>query len=130
MRAKSTPLQALTADELMTRDVVRLAEDMPLQEAARLMLKNQISGAPVVDRGGRCVGILSATDFLRLAERRTDATSPAFRALPLTCSFQRRFPVPDGGEITLCTLPLGVCPIQTSQVDPDGKERIVCTDPH
>ncbi len=130
MRATTKSLLALTADDLMTRDVVRLTEEMPLRDAARLMLENQIGGAPVVDRDGRCVGVLSATDFLRLAFRRADVTKPASPPLPITCPFQRGFRVPDGQEITLCTLPLGVCPIQRKQKEPDGEERIVCTQPH
>jgi CBS domain-containing protein len=94
------------------------------------MLKNRISGAPVVDRDGKCVGVLSATDFLRLAGKRTDVTKPASPALPITCSFQRTFRAHDGQEITLCTLPLGVCPIQRRQKEPDGEEQIVCAEPH
>jgi CBS domain-containing protein len=130
MPAITKSLFALSADDLMARNVVRLTEEMPLREAARLMLSNRISGAPVVDRDGRCVGVLSATDFLRLAERRIDVTKPASPPLPITCSFQRTFRGRDGQEITLCTLPLGVCPIQRRKTKPDGEEQIVCAQPH
>jgi predicted transcriptional regulator len=40
-----------TDGDLMTSDLVRLTEDMPLREAASLLMKNHVSGAPVVDRG-------------------------------------------------------------------------------
>jgi CBS domain-containing protein len=130
MWATSKSLLALTAADLMVRDVIRLTEEMPLRDAARLMLKNQIGGAPVVDRDGRCVGVLSATDFLRLAERRADVTKPASPPLPITCPFQRKLRVRDGQEIILCTLPLGVCSIQRRQKELDGEEWIVCTQPH
>jgi DNA-binding protein Fis len=96
MRVASTPLLTLTAADLMTRAVVRLPEEMPLRDAARLLLQNQIGGAPVVDAQGRCVGVLSAIDFLRLAEKRGDVTKPASPPLPVTCCFQEKHRRPDG----------------------------------
>jgi predicted transcriptional regulator len=41
-----------------------------------------------------------------------------------------KFRVGNGKEITLCTLPLGVCPPQEKQKDLDGKEMVVCSQPH
>lgn len=61
-------LLALAAGDLMSRDVVVVSEDMPLQDAGHLLAQKQITGAPVIDREGRCVGILSATDFFRWIE--------------------------------------------------------------
>ncbi len=61
------PLLELNARDLMSHELVQLSEDMSLRAAARLLLDHQISGAPVVDGRGRCVGALSATDFLRRA---------------------------------------------------------------
>jgi len=130
MRAKSKPLQALTADDLMKPDVVRLPEEMPLRDAARLLLRNQIGGAPVVDGQGKCVGVFSAIDFLRLSEVRADATRPTAPPLPITCSFQTKHRTSDGKEVTLCTLPPGVCPIQVKQEGPGGETLIVCSQPH
>jgi CBS domain-containing protein len=121
---------ALTADDLMTRDVVRLSEEMPLRDAARLLLRNQIGGAPVVDAQGRCVGVLSTTDFLRLSERRADVTRPTGPPLPVTCAFQAKHMTAEGKEVTLCTLPPGVCPIQAKQEGPGGQTLIVCSQPH
>jgi CBS domain-containing protein len=130
MRTTTKALLALTADDLMTRNLIRLPEEMPLREAARLLLHHQISGAPVVDAQGRCIGVLSAFDFLRLADKRCDVTKPTAPPLPITCSFQRKQRRPGGKEITLCTLPPGVCPIQVKQAGPEGKEQIVCSQPH
>jgi CBS domain-containing protein len=130
MRETSKHLLTLTADALMTRDVVRLPEEMPLRDAARLLLQNQIGGAPVVDKQGRCVGVLSAMDFLRLAEKRADVTQPVSPPLPITCSFQVKYRSPDGREVTLCTLPPGVCPIQVKPQGPEGQELVVCGQPH
>jgi CBS domain-containing protein len=130
MRATTKALLALTADDLMTRSLVRLSEEMPLRDAARLLLQNQIGGAPVVDKQGKCVGVLSAMDFLRLAEKRADVTKPTSPPLPITCSFQVKQRGSDGKEITLCTLPPGVCPIQVKQEGPEGEKLIVCSQPH
>jgi len=65
---QTKPFTELTAADVMSRNVVTIAQTMPLQEAAGLLAREQISGAPVIDASGRCVGILSATDFVRAAE--------------------------------------------------------------
>ena len=57
MPVAGKPLFALTASDLMTAPVVTLPPDLPLREAARLLDQEQISGAPVVDAEGRCVGV-------------------------------------------------------------------------
>lgn len=130
MIATSKPLTALTAGDLMIRDVVQLPEDLPLREAAQLLLRNQIAGAPVVDTSGRCIGVWSAIDFLRLAEKRPEVSRPASPPQPITCSFQRSHRRPDGREEVLCTLPPGVCPLQMREAGPPGEHRIVCSQPH
>jgi CBS domain-containing protein len=96
----------------------------------RLLLQNQIGGAPVINAEGKCVGVLSAFDVLRLAERRADVTKPTAPSLPITCSYQKKQRGPDGTERVLCTLPPGVCPIQVQQVGPDRKQIVVCGQPH
>jgi len=129
MHAKSKPLQDLTAGDLMSPDVVRLPEEMALRDAARLLLQNQIGGAPVVDAQGKCVGVFSAIDFLRLSQTRADATQPSSPPLPITCSFQAKHTTSDGKEVTLCTLPPGVCPVQVRQEGPGGEKLILCSQP-
>jgi predicted transcriptional regulator len=59
----------LRAVDLMSRNVVVVPQEMSLRAAARLLSGAQISGAPVVDADGRCVGVLSSTDFMRWTER-------------------------------------------------------------
>ena len=53
----------------MTTTVVTVPETMSLRGAARLLSHASITGAPVVDHSGRCVGVLSATDFLAWTDR-------------------------------------------------------------
>jgi CBS-domain-containing membrane protein len=54
----------LTAKDLMNPDVVTLPRDMRMQAAARWLRQMHISGAPVIDEWGRCVGVLSSSDFV------------------------------------------------------------------
>jgi CBS-domain-containing membrane protein len=57
----------LTAANLMSTPVRTLPQEMSLREAAQLLTHDNISGAPVVDANGRCVGVLSASDFVTRA---------------------------------------------------------------
>jgi CBS domain-containing protein len=79
MQSPRKPFFALTAEDLMIRDVIAIQEEMPLAAAARVLSRAQISGAPVVNAAGVCVGVVSATDFLRLANR-------DIRVAPMTCA--------------------------------------------
>lgn len=58
----------MRAHQLMTRKVISVAPETPIVDAAKLMLKNHVSGLPVVDDEGAIVGIISEGDFLRRAE--------------------------------------------------------------
>jgi CBS-domain-containing membrane protein len=62
-------LLSLTAADLMTRVVVTIPSEMSLQGAARLLSRARVSGAPVVDSDGHCIGVLSAMDFVTWAEK-------------------------------------------------------------
>jgi CBS domain-containing protein len=65
MQVAKKSLNTLTAADLMSREVVTVPEGLSMREAARRLAKNRVSGAPVVDGEGRCVGVLSAEDFVR-----------------------------------------------------------------
>jgi len=52
-------------DELMTRDVITVVEDCPIEEAARVMADNRIGGLPVM-RGDQLVGIITESDLFRV----------------------------------------------------------------
>jgi CBS domain-containing protein len=62
-------LNTMTAADLMSTTVVTVPRAMSLRGAAHLLSQADISGAPVVDDSGRCVGVLSATDFIAWADR-------------------------------------------------------------
>lgn len=63
------PLTSLYAEDVMSRDLLLVPQEMSLAGAARILSRAGVSGAPVVDTEGRCVGVLSTTDFLRCVER-------------------------------------------------------------
>jgi CBS-domain-containing membrane protein len=85
MLTTTRPLMAMTAANLMSRELVMIPEDMSLRDAAGILSRSQISGAPVIDHEGRCVGIVTTTDFLRWFNKGTTATlafGPLSRAEP------------------------------------------------
>jgi CBS domain-containing protein len=40
-----------------------------VSDALRTMIENRVSALPVIDRHDRCVGVISATDLLQLAQQ-------------------------------------------------------------
>src|SRR4051812_45312239 len=68
MQRLPRPFFALTTKDLMSRDVTVIPKEMSLRGAARLLGLTHVTGAPVVDPEGRCVGVLSATDLARWVE--------------------------------------------------------------
>ena len=67
MTPQPKPLFHLTAVDLMNPVVITVSGQMSLTGVAHLLAQNHISGAPVVDDAGRCIGVVSATDFVSLA---------------------------------------------------------------
>jgi len=55
----------ITVEELMTPDVVIVADDCPIEEAARIMVDNNIGGLPVM-RGDRLVGMITESDLFKV----------------------------------------------------------------
>jgi len=58
-------LAKLKVDKVMSRDVISIAEDVPLEEAARIMADRGIGGLPIV-RGKAVVGIITESDLFRI----------------------------------------------------------------
>jgi CBS domain-containing membrane protein len=67
IQAATRPFLALTAADLMTAPVMTIAQETSLREAARLLSGAHISGSPVVDAKGRCLGVISSSDFVSWA---------------------------------------------------------------
>ena len=60
-------LHSIKAKDYMTANLVTLSPDTSVMEAIRILLDKGISGAPVVDKMGRLVGLLSEKDCMRVA---------------------------------------------------------------
>ena len=58
-------LSKITLKDIMTKNVITVAENTPIEEAARLMADNKIGGMPVM-RNGEIVGIITETDLFKI----------------------------------------------------------------
>ena len=63
----------MKVSEIMTRTVVSISPGASISEAVKLMLKNHISGLPVIDKEGKLIGILAEGDLLRRHAARCEA---------------------------------------------------------
>jgi CBS-domain-containing membrane protein len=86
MKTTTKPLLELTAEDLMNRDVVMLPQQMSLRAAAHLLAQEKISGAPVVDEQGRCIGVLSTSDLVDWMDRGPQASKHRFNSNLCVCS--------------------------------------------
>ncbi|WP_263322288.1 CBS domain-containing protein [Endozoicomonas sp. Mp262] len=60
-------LLSITAEEIMTRQVVTVPYDWSVDRLARFLTDKSISGAPVVDEAGQVVGVVTLSDIVRQA---------------------------------------------------------------
>jgi len=57
----------MKAMDVMVRDVVTVKPETDVASAIKLLIEHDISALPVVDDGGRVVGMLSEADLVRRA---------------------------------------------------------------
>ena len=58
-------LEKIKVEDVMTREVITVTEDMALEEAGRIMADNKISGVPVM-RDGELVGIVTESTLFNV----------------------------------------------------------------
>jgi len=87
MLPHNKPLASLTAADLMTRDLTLIPREMSLPAASRLLARAQVSGAPVVDEQGRCIGVLSVTDLAHADPEKAHRTTQ-HASVPCHCAWQ------------------------------------------
>jgi acetoin utilization protein AcuB len=58
-------LSKITIDQIMTKEVISVSGDTPVEEAARIMADNKIGGLPVL-QDGELVGIITETDLFKI----------------------------------------------------------------
>src|SRR6266542_4489771 len=54
----------MTAKDIMTREIITVSPTMTVKKAAMILIKNQISGAPVAGKNGKIVGVVSEADIV------------------------------------------------------------------
>jgi len=59
--------RSMLIQDYMKKDFLTLEPEMDVLRAAQLLLKSNITGAPVLDGHGRLVGILTERDFMQVA---------------------------------------------------------------
>jgi acetoin utilization protein AcuB len=59
-------LTKIKVKDIMTKDPITVPPDYTAEETAQVLLKNKISGAPVVDKNGNVVGTITQTDLFRV----------------------------------------------------------------
>lgn len=60
-------LQSVKVKDYMSASLITFAPDLDVMQAVSGLIKNRIAGAPVVDRHGNLVGMLSERDCMRVA---------------------------------------------------------------
>jgi acetoin utilization protein AcuB len=58
-------LSKITVRDVMTKDVLTVTHDTPIEEAARIMADNKIGGLPVI-KENKVVGIITETDLFKI----------------------------------------------------------------
>ena len=75
-------LAKLKVEEVMTRQVITVTEDTPVEEAARIMVDSKIGGLPVM-RDGQLAGIVTETDLFKVFLELLGARQPGVRVTAL-----------------------------------------------
>jgi acetoin utilization protein AcuB len=59
-------LTRIKVKDLMTKNPITVPPEFTVEETARVLLKNKISGVPVVDDKGTVVGVITQTDIFKV----------------------------------------------------------------
>lgn len=99
-----------TAADLMQREIVTVTPDTDLADLLQILAAEQISGVPVVEGDGQVVGVVSATDVIRLAARLQeeaggDTGLEPFRVLPEEVDEEADFFLSPSGEVLVGSAP-------------------------
>ncbi len=71
-------MNRIQVEKVMTRDVITITADTPIEEAARIMVDHEISGIPVLS-GGSLVGMIAETDLFKAFLEVLGAREPGIR---------------------------------------------------
>lgn len=101
----------MVARDIMTKEVIAVSPTIAVKEFARTLIRNRISGAPVVDKKGKIVGVVSETDIVFKRGKQvkdimskkvisvSEETTVEEIATLMTTHKVRRMPVMSGGKL-------------------------------
>jgi acetoin utilization protein AcuB len=76
-------LSKVKVSDVMTKKVITVVEDTPIEDAARIMVDNKIGGLPVVNENDAVVGIITETDIFKTFLELIGARKPGVRVTML-----------------------------------------------
>lgn len=79
-------LNKATAHDIMSEIVVTISENATIKDVAHLMLRDRVSGLPVVNEHKQVVGILTLTDLLKLVDEVSEKGDSDFLSRLLECN--------------------------------------------
>lgn len=80
--ARNRAQSGMAVADLMTKDVVTVKKDTPLEEAARRLTGLRISGMPVVDDQDKVIGVIGELDIMSvLSGKKTRGLKDLFRRI-------------------------------------------------
>jgi CBS domain-containing protein len=126
MKTTNNNLRALTTADLMGQQVITIPQELSLRAAAQLLCQSDIGGAPVVDADGRCIGVLSARDFVHWAAEGAYGLDEVPLAI---CPYQLKGRLLTGEDAVICKLAEGSCPWQEMRPTTGGRRTAVCRRP-
>jgi acetoin utilization protein AcuB len=71
-------MSRMTVDKVMAAEVITITADTPIEEAARIMIDNDISGIPVIEND-QLVGMIAETDLFKAFLEVLGAREPGIR---------------------------------------------------
>ncbi len=72
-------LSKVKVGDVMTKQVITVSEDTPIEDAARIMVDNKIGGLPVVNESNAVAGIITETDIFKTFLELFGARRPGVR---------------------------------------------------
>lgn len=125
-------LQRICVKDVMTKKVITVQEDTPIEDAARLMADQKVGGLPVM-RGNELVGIITQTDLFKIMLEMMGARHPGVRFtvlmpfVPGEIAKLSQAVFAEGGNITALSTFAGESPsnfMMTLKVEGVPEERI------
>lgn len=108
--------------EIMSSPAITVSPATPVQEVARVMRENHISGMPVVNEAGELMGIVSELDLIARSAPLQEPTYVTFLSAIIPLSFERYREYKEQLRQTLATNAeelMGVDDLERATVSPD-----------